>query len=211
MDEITRTDNYIEISYPKLKNILESFLFIAKKPVTVEEIQKIIWVDPKLIEKSLYDLMVEYESHGINVVKIAGGYHMVTHSDNSAYVYDLLHSPIGTTLSNAALETLSIIAYKQPITKLAIENIRGVNSDGVVATLLEKKLIQEVGKADTVGRPVIYATTIDFLRHFGLKELTDLAPLPMDEIEAFKEGSILPKEQSENEDRPAAQDSTRIS
>jgi len=197
MDENTG----IEISYPRMKNILESLLFITKKPVTLEELNSVLGVDIKLIERSLYDLLVEYETRGINIVKIAGGYHMVTRPENADYVDRLIHSPIETTLSNAALETLSIVAYKQPITKLAIENIRGVNSDGVVQTLLEKRLIEEMGRAETLGRPVLYGTTVQFLRHFGLKDLKDLAPLPQDETEAFKEGHILPKEQTD-EDRP---------
>lgn len=189
----------IEISYPRLKSILESLLFITKKPVTIEELQSVIGVDAKLIEKTLYDLFVEYESRGMNFVKIAGGYHMVTKPENVDYVDKLIHSPILTTLSNAALETLAIIAYKQPITRLTIENIRGVNSDGVVETLLEKRLIQEVGRGEGLGRPILYGTTVDFLRHFGLKDLSDLAPLPADDISAFKEGFILPREQSQEE------------
>jgi segregation and condensation protein B len=124
---------------------------------------------------------------------------MVTHSENVDFVDRLLHSPIYTTLSNAALETLAIIAYKQPITRLTVENIRGVNSDGVIQTLLDKKLIIEAGKSDAVGHPILYATTQDFLRHFGLKDLADMSPLPRDEMIALKEGAILPPEKSENE------------
>ncbi|MFH1710423.1 MAG: SMC-Scp complex subunit ScpB [bacterium] len=189
----------IEISYPRLKNILESLLFITKKPVTIEELQSVIGVDAKLIEKTLYDLFVEYEGKGIIIVKIAGGYHMVTKPENVEYVDKLIHSPILTTLSNAALETLAVIAYKQPITRLTVENIRGVNSDGVIETLFEKRLIQEIGRGEGLGRPMLYGTTVDFLRHFGLKDLNDLPPLPADDISAFKEGIILPKEKSQGE------------
>jgi len=191
----------IEISYPRLKSILESLLFITKKPVTLEELQSVLGVDIKLIEKTLYDLLVEYESRGINIVKIAGGYHMVTKHENVEYVDKLIHSPILTTLSNAALEALAIIAYKQPITRLTIENIRGVNSDGVIETLLDKRLIEEIGRSEGLGRPILYATTIDFLRHFGLKDLNDLSPLATDDISAFKEGIILPREQAEGDIR----------
>ena len=184
----------IEISYPRLKNILESLMFITKKPVTVEELQSVVGVDKELIEKSLYDLLVEYENRGLNLVKISGGYQMVTKPDNAAFVDKLIHSPILATLSNAALETLAIIAYKQPITKLTIENIRGVNSDGVIQTLLDKKLVEETGRSEGLGRPILFGTTPSFLRHFGLKDLSDMAPLPTDEQAAFKEGSILPPE-----------------
>jgi segregation and condensation protein B len=185
----------IDISYPRLKNILESLLFITKKPVTLEEISTLVNVDIKLIEKCVYELLVEYQSRGMNIAKFAGGYQMVTNQQNVDFVDRLLHSPIYTTLSNAAMETLSIIAYKQPITKQAIENIRGVNSDGVVATLIDKRLIEESGRSEALGHPMMYGTTTEFLRHFGLKDLTDLAPLPMDEVTAFKEGHILPPEQ----------------
>jgi segregation and condensation protein B len=133
----------------------------------------------------------------MNIAKFAGGYQMVTHSQNVDYVDRFLHSPILTTLSNPALETLAIVAYKQPITKLTIENIRGVNSDGVVATLLEKRLVEEAGRSEAVGRPILYATTVEFLRHFGLKDLTDLPPLPQDEMAAFRSGIILPPEKAE--------------
>ena len=187
----------IEISYPRLKTILESLLFITKKPVSSDELQSVIGVDKDLIERSLYDLLVEYEGRGINVVKFAGGYQMVTKPENVEFVDRLLHSPIATTLSNAALETLAIVAYKQPITRLTIENIRGVNSDGVVTTLLEKRLIEEVGRSEGLGRAMLYGTTVEFLRHFGLKDLKDLAPLPNDDISAFKQGSILPPEGSQ--------------
>lgn len=187
----------IEISYPRLKTILESLLFITKKPVTLEELQAVIGIEKSIIERSIYDLLVEYETRGINIAKIAGGYQMVTKPENASFVDKLIHSPILTTLSNAALETLAIIAYKQPITRLTIENIRGVNSDGVVQTLLEKRLIEETGRSEGLGRPILYATTVEFLRHFGLKDLSDLAPLPMDEMAAFREGIILPREQSQ--------------
>jgi len=186
----------IEISYPRLKTILESLLFITKKPVTLEELQTVIGVDKSLIERSIYDLLVEYETKGINIAKIAGGYQMVTRPENATFVDRLIHSPMLTTLSNAALETLAIIAYKQPITRLTIENIRGVNCDGVVATLLEKRLIEETGRSEGLGRPILYGTTVEFLRHFGLKDINDLSPLPTNELAAFKEGAILPPEQA---------------
>ena len=187
----------IEISYPRLKSILESLLFITKKPVTLEELQSVIGVDKQLIEKTLYDLLVEYEIKGVNIAKIAGGYQMITKPENASFVDKFIHSPILTTLSSAALETLAIIAYKQPITRLTIENIRGVNCDGVIQTLLEKKLIEEIGRSEGLGRPILYRTTTAFLRHFGLKDLSDLAPLPTDENTAFKEGTILPPEQAQ--------------
>ena len=98
----------------------------------------------------------------------------------SHYIEKYLNSPISVTLSQQSLETLSIIAYKQPVTKADVEKIRGVMCDGVIKTLLEKKLIKESGRSDTVGRPILYSTTVDFLKHFGLHDLSDLPPLEED-------------------------------
>jgi len=186
-----------EVSNPRLKNILESLLFISKKPLTPEELVPLIGVPETMILSALDELQVEYENKGIQIAKIAGGWHMVTRSENAEYVNKLLNSPIVTTLSPAALETLAVIAYKQPVTRLEIENIRGVASDGVVKTLLDKRIIKEVGRGDQVGRPILYGTTTEFLRHFGLKDLGDLPALPeglIEQAEAFKQGSVLPPE-----------------
>jgi segregation and condensation protein B len=189
-----------EVSNPRLKNILESLLFVANRPLTPEEMAAIIGVEPELVSLALQELLVEYEGKGIRIAKIAGGWQMVTISENSNYVEALLSSPIVTTLSGAALETLAVISYKQPVTKLEIENIRGVNSDGVINTLLEKRMIKEVGRGDGLGRPILYGTSNEFLRHFGLKDLGDLPALPegvAEQTRAFREGTILPPEKEE--------------
>ena len=186
-----------EVSNPRLKSILESLLFVANKPLTPEEIAPIIGVAPEKVSDTLQELLVEYEGKGTHIAKIAGGWQMVTAGENSNYVQALLASPIVTTLSPASLETLAIISYKQPVTKLDIENIRGVNSDGVISTLLEKRMIREVGRGDGLGRPILYGTTNDFLRHFGLRDFGDLPALPegaLEKTRAFREGSILPPE-----------------
>jgi segregation and condensation protein B len=127
----------------------------------------------------LEELIRDYEGKGINIVKVAGGYLMGTSPVNANYVHNLLHAKVQTTLTPQALEVLSIIAYKQPVTLVELERIRGVNSDGPVETLLAKKLIEELGRSDAVGRPYLYGTTTEFLRHFGLKDLSDLPPLPV--------------------------------
>lgn len=189
-----------EVSNPRLKNILESLLFVANRPLTPEEMAMIIGVEPELVALALQELLVEYEGKGIRIAKIAGGWQMVTISENSNYVEALLSSPIVTTLSGAALETLAVISYKQPVTKLEVENIRGVNSDGVINTLLEKRMIKEVGRGDGVGRPILYGTSNEFLRHFGLKDLGDLPALPegaAEQTRAFREGTILPPEKED--------------
>ena len=146
---------------------------------------------------------MEYSGKGVLISKIAGGFQMVTNSENVKYVDKLLKSPIETTLSQAALEALAIISYKQPVTRIEIDNVRGVASDGVLQTLLEKRLIAEVGRGSGVGRPRLYGTTVEFLRHFGLKEVTDLPPLPTDEMghELYK--SALPEEKINAPEEPS--------
>ncbi|MBU1026976.1 MAG: SMC-Scp complex subunit ScpB [Candidatus Margulisbacteria bacterium] len=182
----------------RVKTILESLLFVARKPLSFEELKKCfdqtegsqgLNCSQEELEFLLEDLVTEYRARGINVVKVAGGYLMGTNPANADYVYSLLHARVQTTLSPQALETLSIIAYKQPVTQAEIEQVRGVNSDGPISTLLAKKLISDQGRSDAPGRPYIYGTTIEFLRHFGLKDLNDLPPLPSEpeeQEEVFK-------------------------
>jgi len=186
-----------EVSNPRLKSILESLLFVSNKPLVAEELAPIIKAAPEMVSHALEELMVEYEGRGVQIAKIAGGWQMITRVENAEYVEELLSSPIVTTLSPQALETLAITSYKQPVTKLDIENIRGVDSDGVIKTLLEKRMIKELGRSDAVGRPILYGTTVEFLRHFGLKDIADLPKLPegaVDQSDVFKDGALLPPE-----------------
>jgi len=167
-------------------------LFVARKPLSPADIEKAILVigwqmDPPLtkdlIEATLEELLRDHEGRGINIVKVAGGYLMGTNPENADFIHHLLHEKLETTLSHQALETLAIISYKQPVTKTEIERIRGVNSDGTVDTLVTKKLVGELGRSDAPGRPYLYGTTKEFLRHFGLKDLASLPPLPLAENE----------------------------
>ena len=123
------------------------------------------------------------------IIEIAGGYQFATRPDVAAYVSRLYKDRSRRRLSGAALETLSIIAYKQPVSKSDIENIRGVNCDEVIKSLLEKNLITITGRAESVGRPLLYGTTQDFLRHFGLGSMRDL-PKPREIEELLKEESV---------------------
>ena len=168
----------MELQINQLKNILESLLFIARKPLAPEEVAKIVNLSEETVAAALDDLVAEYSQRGINIIKVAGGYLMGTNHENADYVHNLLHAKLQTSLSHQALETLSIIAYKQPITRAEIERIRGVNSDGPIETLLQKKLIREISRSSAVGHPYLYGTTAEFLRHFGLEDLKDLPPLP---------------------------------
>ncbi len=163
----------------RLKSILESILFIARRPLSPRDLEETVRAPRELITSAFEELIREYEGRGINIVRVAGGYLMGTNPQNADDVHAHLHARVQTTLSEQALEVLAIIAYKQPVTRAELERIRGVNSDGPVDTLLNKKLIQELGRSEAVGRPYLYGTTTEFLRHFGLKDLSSLPPLPV--------------------------------
>jgi segregation and condensation protein B len=172
-----------------LKNILESLLFVARQPLDPEQLEAEIKCPKELIASLLEELKIEYDGKGINIVKVAGGYLMGTNPVNANYVAEHLRTVVQTTLTPQALETLAIIAYKQPVTRSEIERVRGVNSDGPVETLLQKKLIEELGRSEAIGRPILYGTSEEFLRHFGLQDLTSLPPLPVavaDQDQLFK-------------------------
>lgn len=183
----------MELQLSKIKGIAESLLFVGRKPLPPEEIiealdQHAISVSKDEVVALLEELVKEYEGRGINIVRVAGGYLMGTNPENADYVHSLLHAKVQTTLTPQALETLAIIAYKQPLTRAELERIRGVNSDGPIETLLSKKLIQELGRSEAVGRPYLFGTTNEFLRHFGLKDLGELPPLP---LSAEEQGNVF--------------------
>ncbi len=163
-----------------VKGIVEALLFVSEKPVVLEQIREVIGeVDTQEIRAVINILQKEYleRKSGMHIVEIAGGYQMLTNSDYAMYVKKFYHSRHKEKLSKPALETLAIIAYKQPVSRLDVELIRGVNSDGVMLHLLDKVLIKIVGRKDVPGRPYLYGTTKQFLEYFGLKSLADLPKL----------------------------------
>ena len=165
-----------------LQHVLESLLFVTKKPLTIQELQKLTEAPAEEIEEKLNGIAarLEAEASGIRVIKVAHGFILGTAPESAEYVDKLVHSKIETTLSPQSLESLAIIAYKQPITRAELEMIRGVYCDAVIDTLLTKKLIEEKGRSRALGRPILYGTTVDFLRHFGLKDPSELPPLPVE-------------------------------
>ena len=168
-----------------LKHILESLLFVAEEPLSIQQLKSVLEIDePDAIRSALEELIAEYDqrSGGFELRQIAGGYQFRTRAEYSEWVKKLL-KPSPARLSRAALETLAIIAYKQPIIRADVEHIRGVDCGGVLRMLLEKKLIRVMGRKDIPGRPMIYGTTRQFLEVFNLKDLRDL-PSPK-EIEAL--------------------------
>ena len=185
-----------------IKNIIESLLFVADEPLSIDRFKNIIGqVQTNEIRQALEELGVDYEARqgGFYLNQVAGGYQIRTRSEYMQWIKRLLQ-PKPLRLSKAALETLAIIAYKQPVIRSDVEHIRGVDCGGVLRVLLERKFIRVLGRREIAGRPLIYATTKRFLEVFDLKNLKDL-PTPK-EIEEF--GSAL----SENMDA-AADDAQR--
>jgi len=126
-------------------------------------------------------LCLDYANRGLQIVNLAGGYQLATHPEVSKYVEKFLKPAVEVHLTTPALETLAIIAYRQPISRYQIEQIRGVDCDSVINTLIEKKLVQEVGRAASLGRPILFGTTEQFLMNFGLASLKELPPAKMEE------------------------------
>ncbi|MHB0912330.1 MAG: SMC-Scp complex subunit ScpB [Armatimonadota bacterium] len=169
MDELILLDG-------KLNQALESMLFVSPQPLTVENVAKSLGIDVMEVERAVHELRLDYGGSGLQISRVAGGYQMCTRPEYADYISALL-KPERSRLSRAALETIAIIAYRQPITQPEIDAIRGVNSDGVVRTLLERHLVHQVGRKETPGRPMLYATTDEFLSHFGLNEISELPEL----------------------------------
>lgn len=161
------------------KSIIESVLFVSGEPIALDTLKEILGQEEAEVERLVKELISEYslKNSGLFVVEVAGGIQMVTNPDCAPWVKKLLATAVPSRLSRQSLETLAIIAYKQPIIKAEIEAIRGVNSDGVARTLLERRLIKILGRKEVPGRPLMYGTTREFLQCFGLKDLSELPTL----------------------------------
>ncbi|UMZ73906.1 SMC-Scp complex subunit ScpB [Natranaerofaba carboxydovora] len=174
----------------KLKAIIEGILFTKAEPVTLNEISKILQKDIAVIREVIKDLNDDFsndDNRGLQIIEVAGGYQLVTKSTLAPYMDRLYEKDSKKNkLSKAALETLAIIAYKEPVTKIEIEEIRGVKVDGVINSLLKKDLINTVGRKDVAGKPILFGVTKKFLEHFGLNSTKDL-PKP-EEIEEISKG-----------------------
>jgi len=175
--------------------ILECLLFVSSEPLTPSQAAEVLEIEESEARQALEALKTSFgEGRGIHLVEVAGGYQMCTRPEFSPYVMRLLRPPV-QRLSRQALETLAIIAYQQPITQPEIEAVRGVNCDGVMKTLLDRRLIEEAGRRQAPGRPILYGTTQDFLQYFGLKSLADLP--------AIEAGEESPQTLADN--RPASE------
>jgi len=160
----------------ELKAILEALIFASPEPLTPKAMYKILDTEPKEdVQAALHELKQDYERPaGLQLVEVAGGYQLVTRQELHEWVRRLFHERTTQRLSVQALETLAVIAYKQPLTALEVSEIRGVNTSGVLNTLLERHLIKITGRKQVVGRPFLYATTNEFLIRFGLNDLGEL-------------------------------------
>ena len=185
----------------ELKAILEALIFASPEPLTPKAIDKLVDSEPKEdVQAALEELKQDYERPGgLQLVEVAGGLQIVTRPELHEWVRRLFHERSTQKLTVQALETLAVIAYKQPITALEIGEIRSVNTSGVLTTLLERHLIKIVGRKQVVGRPFLYATTKEFLIRFGLNDLTDL-PKVEDMAEALGFDMPLLVEHAPSED-----------
>lgn len=182
--------NLPEDQYP-LESKLEALLFVAPSPVNVHQLSEAIGVSTEEVEQGLRRLSQTFQQgRGLRIQFFQGKYQLTTAAELASLVERFLGLEATSRLSRAALETLAIIAYRQPITRPGIDAVRGVNSDGVLKSLLSKGLVQEIGRAEGPGRPILYGTTMDFLQHFGLNSLDDLPP-----FELLEQEGVSPEEQ----------------
>lgn len=159
------------------KRIIEAIIFSTDTPLSIGDLSAILdGAEPRIIEKHIQDLTAEYDQAGVSfsIMQVAGGYQFVSRTEYARWIKRLYRGRIPSRLSQASLECLAIVAYKQPISRTAIESIRGVNVDGVIRTLLDRNLVRIAGRGEGVGRPILYATTPEFLKYCGLNKLTDL-------------------------------------
>ncbi len=167
-----------------IKYAIEGILFAAGEPVKAAKLAVVLDTDIDSVKRAVTELRDEYDrdKRGFNIIDILDGYQICSRPEYYAYIQEILGEQRNQPLSNAAMEALAIIAYKQPITRGQIERIRGVNSDGCVNRLYERGLIDEAGRLDAPGRPILYKTTDTFLRCFGLTSPKDLPPVNLEKL-----------------------------
>jgi segregation and condensation protein B len=185
------------MSYPNLSALLEAIVYLAKEPVTLDAIHKALPDASRGELKQKLDELIEHygsAERGIEIREVAEGYRFSTKPEHHDVLKHFVKSQIPPTrLSLAALETLAVIAYKQPVTVPEIQEIRGVHASGVIKTLLDKKFVATAGRKDVLGRPILYKTTKDFLVHFGLKDLNELPS--MEEFEELIKNQATAEEE----------------
>ena len=176
VNEPSEIEGHREISAAELKSIAEALIFVAEEPLSAKTIADVLKLEVNSVEAAITDLVSEYEKRngGLQLREIAGGWQIATRAEHHEQVRAYLKSKPSAKLSLASLETLAVIAYKQPVTVPEILDIRGVQSPSAIKTLLDKRLIVAKGRKETVGRPMMYGTSKEFLIQFGLKDLSEL-------------------------------------
>lgn len=175
--------NQLVLNEISMTALLESVLFVASGPLSVGRLAKVLETTPAVIDNLLHDLETDYRERGIKLQWSGSEVQLTTAPESSHVVERLLGLELTTRLSQAALEVLAIIAFLQPATRPQIDRIRGVNSDSSLRTLLSQGLIEEVGRLEGPGRPILYSTTPEFLQYFGMGSLDELPSLPGEEEE----------------------------
>ena len=178
------------IELNEIKKIIEALIFASDSPISENRIKNVIAeLDHDQIHEIVTELNHEYDQneHAFKIVRLAGGYQFATRAEYASYIKQYYKGRSKSRLSRAALETLAIIAFKQPISRPEIDSIRGVNSDGVVKNLLERNLIHISGRSETIGRALLYSTTSEFLQYFGVNDIADL-PKPREIEELLGSG-----------------------
>lgn len=194
------------MSQDTTRNVIEALIFSSEKPLPIEQIKKVLDnLEATDIRRIIEELKKEYEDNnrGIRIVEIAGGFQMITAPEFATFLKKLYKQRRPEHLSKPALETLAIVAYKQPVTKFEIESLRSVNIDGVVDNLMDKGLIRIAGRKKAPGRPYVFGTTRQFLEYFGLKSLEEL---PKIENFAKLADEKLEEEKNDELEKPAPQD-----
>ena len=175
----------------QLKSAIEAILFVAGNPLSVDRLKGLFEdVEQERIEAQLATLGREYDDRGAGIMlaEVAGGYQLATRPEHAPVIRKFKSVKVSSKLSRPALETLAIVAYKQPITRTEVEAIRGVNIGGIMRNLMERRLVKIVGKKDVPGKPMMYGTTPEFLQYFGMKDLSSLPTLKeFQELEAAEE------------------------
>ena len=179
----------MKMTIEKTEGIIEAILFTMGESVELEKIAAAIEHDEETTRKLIHNMADRYESEdrGVRIIELDNSFQMCTKPEAYEYLIRIAKQPKKYVLTDVLLETLSIIAYRQPVTKLEIEKIRGVKTDHAVNKLVEYELVQEVGRLDAPGRPILFGTTEEFLRHFGVTSLEELPNLNPEQVEDLKE------------------------
>lgn len=204
ISEINEEAEEMRLAAERIEPAIEALLFVASEPLETKRLAKLTGEDEKAVALAVQGLEERYSNGGIVLREVAGGYRFAT----SSAVRDVVEAyllPPKTSLSTPALEALAIVAHMQPVTKSEIEAIRGVNSDSVVNTLIDRGLVAEAGRKDVVGRPMTYKTTSLFLESFGLNSLDDLPQLELEPGQPLELNLLVPTPQMEQAEHTAAE------